>query len=84
LSAPGIAYAESLSVQFDPDGKTQTVLAKKLKHRRGLFFTGAGGETYRWVADLKQRRALRTAQKLGQSMGRLGFDEFEPFRHSDD
>jgi hypothetical protein len=84
LSAPRIAYAEAISVQFDPDGKTQTVLAKKLKRRRGLFFTGASGETYRWVADLKQRRALRTAQKLGQSMGRLGFDEFEPFRQSDD
>jgi hypothetical protein len=84
LSTPGTAYAESLSVQFDPDVRTQTVLATKLKRRRGLFFTGADGETYRWVADLKQRRALRTAQKLGQSMGRLGFDEFEPFRQSDD
>jgi hypothetical protein len=83
LSAPGTAYAESLSVRFDPDGKTQTVLAKKLKRRRGLFFTDASGETYRWVADLKQRRALRAAQKLGQSMGRLGFDEFEPFRQRD-
>jgi hypothetical protein len=83
LSAPGTAYAESLSVPFDPDSKTQTVLARKLKRRRGLFFTSACGKTYRWVADLKQRRALRTAQKLGQSMGRLGFDEFEPYRQSD-
>ena len=84
LSAPGTAYAESLSVRFNPDGSTQTVLAKRLKRRRGLFFTDASGKTYRWVADLKQRRALRTAQKLGQSMGRLGFDEFEPFRQRDD
>jgi hypothetical protein len=84
LSAPGTAYAELLSVRFDPDVKTQTVLARKLSRRRGLFFKSSNGETYRWVADLKQRRALRTAQKLGQTMGRLGFDEFEPFRQSDD
>lgn len=80
LAAPGTAYTESLSVKFDPDVKTQTVLAQKLKKRRGYFYTSAGGEQYRWVADLKQRRALRTAQKLGQNLGRLGFDEFEPFR----
>jgi len=80
LAAPATAYAQGLSVLFDPDSKTQTVLANKLRKRRGLFFTDANGEIYRWVADLKQRRALRTAQKLGQSLGRLGFDEFEPFR----
>jgi hypothetical protein len=84
LSAPGTAYAELFSARFDPDAKTQTVLAKRLRRRRGLFFKSVSGETYRWIADLKQRRALRTAQKLGQSMGRLGFDEFEPFRQSDD
>jgi Response receiver domain len=80
LAVPATAYAQSLSVLFDPDGKTQTVLANKIKRHRGLFFTDASGGIYRWVADLKQRRALRTAQKLGQSLGRLGFDEFEPFR----
>jgi hypothetical protein len=84
LSVLRTAYAESLSVRFNPDAKAQTVLATRLKRRRGLFFTAASGDRYRWVADLKQRRALRTAQKLGQNMGRLGFDEFEPFRQSDD
>jgi hypothetical protein len=84
LSAPGTAYTQSRSVPFDPDVKSRTVLAKRIRRRRGLFFTSAGGQTYRWVADLKQRRALRTAQKVGQSMGRLGFDEFEPFRQGDD
>lgn len=84
LSTPPTAYAKSLSVLFDPDDTTQTVLARKLKRRRGLFFTDASGQTYRWLADLKARRALRTAQKLGQDLGRLGFDEFEPFRRSDD
>jgi Response receiver domain len=80
LAAPATAYAQSLSILFDPDNKTETVLANKLQKRRGLFFVDASGGIYRWVADLKQRRALRTAQKVGQSLGRLGFDEFEPFR----
>lgn len=80
LSTSAMAYAESLSVKFDPDEQSQTVIAQKSKRRRGLFFIAADGEKYKWVADLKQRRALRTAQKLGRSMGRLGFDEFEPFR----
>lgn len=83
LSTPATAYAQSVSLPFDPDTKTQTVLAKKLKGRRGLFFESADGEAYKWIADLKQRRALRTAQRLGQNMGRLGFDEFEPFRQRD-
>jgi hypothetical protein len=84
LAAPAMAYAESLSVRFDPDEKSQTVVAKRTKRRLGLFFTAADGEKYKWVADLKQRRALRTAQKLGRSMGRLGFDEFEPLRQGSD
>jgi hypothetical protein len=45
-----------------------------------LFFVSMDRQSYRWIADLKQRRALRTAQKLGQGMGRLGFDEFESYR----
>ncbi len=84
LAAPETAYAESLSVLFDPDSKTETVLAKRSKGGRLYFFKAADGEQYRWLADLKQRRALRTAVKLGQNMGRLGFDEFEPFRQKED
>lgn len=84
LMAPKRAYAQLRSMTFDPDDKTQTVLAEKLNGRRGLFFMDRDEEEYRWVADIKQRRALRTAQELGQDMSRLGFDEFEPFRRTDD
>jgi hypothetical protein len=80
LTAARTAYAESISLQFDPDNATQTVVAKKVNGRRGLYFSSANRKKYKWVADLKNRRALRTAQKMGQSMTRLGFDEFEPFR----
>jgi hypothetical protein len=83
LASPATAYAESRSIRFEP-AATRTVIAAKLPRRRGLFFSSVDGMHYKWVADLKQRRALRTAQKLGQSLGRLGFDEFEPFRQSDD
>lgn len=84
FSIPGTSYAESRSIRFEPDRKSQTVVASKLTSRRGFFFSATDGAAYKWVADLKQRRALRTAQKLGQSIGRLGFDEFEPFRQGGD
>jgi len=80
LSTPPRAYAEVASISFEPDRKQERVLAKKLLRKRGSFFVDTEKREYRWVADLKQRRALRTAQHLGQEMGRLGFDEFEPFR----
>jgi hypothetical protein len=84
LSTPAIAYAQSRSIQFEPDETSHTVLAGRLPKRRGLFFRSVDGTKYKWVADLKQRRALRAAQRVGQSLGRLGFDEFEPFRQGND
>ena len=84
LSAPARAYAQSRSISFEPVEVSHTVIATKLARRRGLFFTAVDGSRFKWVADLKQRRALRAAQKLGQSLGRLGFDEFEPFRQGSD
>jgi hypothetical protein len=84
LSSPAAAYAESRSIRFEPNATNHTVIAAKVPRRRGLFFSAVDGSQYKWVADLKQRRALRAAQKLGQSLGRLGFDEFEPFRQSND
>ena len=84
LSAPARAYAQSRSIRFEPAAASHTVIAIKLPRRRGLFFSAVYGSHFKWVADLKQRRALRAAQKLGQSLGRLGFDEFEPFRQGGD
>jgi hypothetical protein len=84
LSAPATAYAESRSIRFKPAEVSRSVVAAKLPRRHGLFFSAVDGTHFKWVADLKQRRALRAAQRLGQSLGRLGFDEFEPFRQSGD
>lgn len=74
------SYAETVSILFNPTENKDVVTAGTLPRRRGLFFSDADGAIYRWIADLKHRRALRTVQKLGQEMSRLGFDEFEPFR----
>jgi hypothetical protein len=74
------SYATAKSIDFLPSPTTQTVVAGRIGRRRGFYFSSADGVQYRWIASLKQRRALRSAQRIGQDMGRLGFDEFEPFR----
>jgi hypothetical protein len=74
------SYADTVAYKFEADTKTLTVTAQRIRRRSGLFFQTEDGHVFRWIADLKQRRALRTAQQLGQDLARLGFDEFEPFR----
>jgi hypothetical protein len=76
------AYAKTISVVFTPDENTRTVKATRIRRRKGLYFKSVKRKNYLWVADVKQRRALLIAQRLGQEMGRLGFDEFEPFREN--
>jgi hypothetical protein len=74
------SYADTVAFRFGADRKSLTVRAEKIQRRSGLFFKTEDGQVFKWIADLKQRRALRTAQQLGQDLSRLGFDEFEPFR----
>ena len=82
LSLEELGYAKGQSVVFSPDPNTERVLAEKRGRPRRLRFKSTNGNTFDWVADLKHYQALNVAQKLGQEMGRLGFDEFEPFRVS--
>ena len=74
------AYTRAESLKFVPSESSKKVVARRSKDGSGWFYKTSSGETFRWIADLKRRRALRIAQRQGQSMGRLGFDEFEPFR----
>ena len=74
------AYTRAESLNFVPNESSKKVVAKRIERRSGWFYEDSSGEVFRWIADLKRRRALRIAQRQGQSMGRLGFDEFEPFR----
>lgn len=83
LNTSGDSYRALKSLEFVGSTETGTVNARKIKYRSGYYFEDANGKMYRWVADLKRRRALRTAQRVGGDMGRLGFDEFEPYRRKD-
>lgn len=74
------SYRATCTIRFTASRKTKTVNAKNNEHESDFYFEDTEGKKYLWVADLKRRRALRTAQNLGQKMGRLGFDEFEPYR----
>ncbi len=76
------AYTKSRSLTFPPNAGNgvQTVRASKSRGIRGYYFTDTKGEKFEWIANLKQRRAMRSAQWISQDMGRIGFDEFEPFR----
>jgi hypothetical protein len=74
------SYSRAVSIEFEPSSASQTVIARKLARKRGYYFVDHANASYKWIASLKSKRALRTAQRLGQDMGRLGFDEFEPYR----
>jgi hypothetical protein len=72
------SYSLARSIEFQPSTAKTVIGARDSKKK--IQFKSTDGLNYQWIASLKQRRALRVAQRLGQSMGRLGFDEFEPFR----
>lgn len=84
LSTPKESYNVVQAIKFSASAETQTVNAIRIIRRRGLYFKNTKGRNYLWIADLKRSRALRTVQRLGQNMGRLGFDEFEPYRQRDE
>ena len=77
------SYRVVRSIAFAPCSTTETVNAAPSQDQSGFDFVDTADNAYRWIADLKRRRALRTAQRLGQNMGRLGFDEFEPYRQNE-
>lgn len=76
------AYSKSKSIQFAPSPDSDRVLACYGGKPKRLRFVSRGKQVYDWVADLKHYPALSVAQEVGQEMGRLGYDEFEPFRTS--
>lgn len=76
------AYTKAVSLTFSPSGTDAdaTVRAQTTPGRKGYFFEDVKGQRFTWMANLKERRAMRSAQWVGNEMGRIGFDEFEPFR----
>ncbi len=83
LSTAKESYCVVRSIDFSACQDTETVNAKRIKNQPSFRFEDTDGAVYLWIADLKRRRALRTVQRLGQRMGRLGFDEFEPYRQKE-
>lgn len=80
LQVEELGYAKGKSFVFSPDKATERVLAEMRGRPKRLRFKSTNNRTFEWVADLKHYQALHVAQKLGKEMGRLGFDQFEPFR----
>ena len=74
------AYSKSKSILFAPTPRAERVLARYGGRPKRLRFVSEGREVFDWIADLKHYPALSVAQEVGQEMGRLGYDEFEPFR----
>ena len=82
LSVEERAYSKAISLKFSPnsEGEGSTVRATKISGKSGYYFTDVDDKAYEWIANLKQRRALRSTQWVGQEMSRIGFDEFDAFR----
>ncbi|MCK9749754.1 response regulator receiver domain [Pseudomonas syringae pv. syringae] len=75
------AYTKSVSFVFEPILCDASLRVSAVRRNKGaFFFSDTKGDSYLWIADLKQRRALRVSQKVGAELARIGFDEFEPFR----
>lgn len=80
LEVDDSAYTNLEYVNFEPDKDLEMILAKKHQGRSGLYFTDKDARVYRWLGTAKGRRSLRAVQSVAQDMGRIGFDEFEPYR----
>ena len=74
------SYRAVRSIEFKACTQTKTVNAVQIKNNSEFYFEDVAQNKFRWIADMKRRRALRIAQNLGQNMARLGFEEFEPYR----
>ena len=81
LKIPNRAYSKSMSLRFAPSEDNDRVLASLGGRPKKLRFVSTNKNVLEWVADLKHHPALKVAQEVGQQMGRLGYDEFEPFRN---
>ena len=82
LSAVKAAYTKARTISFPTSGPNggKVVRATKTQDVSEYWFTDSEKKLYRWIANLKPRRAMRSAQQVSQALTRIGFDEFEPFR----
>lgn len=86
LSVAGKSYTSSRSIKFSsvPADNNGRIQARTQQGVKGLFFEADNGDRYVWIATVKSRRAMRSVQRVSQQMTRIGFDEFEPYRASEE
>lgn len=81
LSVPKKAYTKSCSICFGViNKKLGGIQAHRKEDSDNYWFKDIEGQEYRWLANMKKRRALKIAQTISKDMSRIGFDEFEPHR----
>ena len=83
LELPKNCYTKSLIINFgkiDPKSGGVSII---FDGKRSIFYVLCNEKNeYRWLANLKYKRALRISQDVSQQMSRIGFDEFEPYREN--
>jgi len=81
LSVPPKCYTKSKSLDFGMINDAIGYIPICYDEQREIYHVpDAKNVDYRWLANLKYKRALRIAQNMSQEISRIGFDEFEPFR----
>lgn len=81
LEVPPKCYTRSLSLNFGTIDTKVGRIPINFDEGKGIYqVLDSEKNEYRWLANLKYKRALRIAQSVSQQMSRIGFDEFEPFK----
>lgn len=81
LAIPQNCYTKSVTINFGKIDSRKGGIEISFNKEESIFYVQChGNKKYRWLANLKYKRALRIAQDVSQQMSRIGFDEFEPFR----
>ena len=83
LEVPKNCYTKSLTINFGKIDPKNGGVPIMFNEARNIFHVLCNEKNeYRWLANLKYKRALRISQDVSQQMSRIGFDEFEPFREN--
>ncbi|WP_019956336.1 response regulator receiver domain [Yoonia vestfoldensis] len=81
LAVPPNCYTKSLTINFGDIDPADGGVTVNFDVSKNIFHVLCSEKNeYRWLANLKYKRALRISQDVSQQMSRIGFDEFEPFR----
>ena len=81
LELPENAYTKSLILAFGEIAAANGCIPIQYDvGKKEYFVEDKNTQKYRWLANLKYKRALRFAQGMSQNIARVGFDEFAPHR----